>query len=231
MNSLKALCSKQSDDIRDQRQEIDRLRMKQNFEQLEFLVRRQVAKQDQVTQTMVEPVFAVEAQASVEGCDRGCQTFGDHGCQHECCEKEVQTVFSFTKLASVVCWRCGGHGHYRSHCWRKGRKRCFACKKVGHIRRFCPSRVKVGKNQSPGDSENAEATNVLATSEVGVVERWGGAFCRCPSPHPTRARTRGRSKKLPGRNRKPCHEEILSEGPCQFEEEEEAKGEERKREG
>ena len=50
---------------------------------------------------------------------------------HKCCEKEVQTAFSFTKLASVVCWRCGYYGHYRSHCWRKGRKRCFACKEVG----------------------------------------------------------------------------------------------------
>ena len=90
---------------------------------------------------------------------------------HECCEKEVQTAFSFTKLASVVCWRCGYYGHYRSHCWRKGRKRCFACKKVGHIRRFCPSRAKVSKNQSPGGSENAEAVLVHAVSNLG-----GGAI-------------------------------------------------------
>ena len=80
---------------------------------------------------------------------------------------EVQTAFSFTKLASVVCWRCGSYGHYRSHCWSRGLKRCFACKKVGHIRPFCPSRAKVGQNQSPGGSVNAEAATVLTASKVG----------------------------------------------------------------
>ena len=94
----------------------------------------QVAKQDQAAQTMVEvSTFAVEVQASAEVRDGGCQTSASHGCQHECCKKAVQTAYSSTNLASIVCWKCGKHGHYRSHCWSKGRRRCFACKKVGHI--------------------------------------------------------------------------------------------------
>ena len=105
--------------------------LKESITELEEAQKEQVPRLDQAAQTMVEPTFAVETQTSVEVCDSGCQTFGDRGCQHECCEKEVQTAFSFTKLASVVCWRCGCYGHYHSQCWSKGRKRCFACKKGG----------------------------------------------------------------------------------------------------
>ena len=63
----------QIDDNCDQRQEIDWLRVRQNLEQLEFLVRRQVAKEDQVTQTMVEPVFCCGGASFCGGCDGGCQ--------------------------------------------------------------------------------------------------------------------------------------------------------------
>ena len=146
--------------------------------------RQQVAKQDQATQTMVSSTFAVEVQTSAEDCEGGChQTFGGHGCQHECCEKAVQTAYSYTKLASIVCWRCGEHGHYRSHCWRR-RRRCFACKKVGHIRRFCPSRAKVEQNHSPGGSENAEAADVHAVSKMGGRRRMGGHSAGAQAPTP-----------------------------------------------
>jgi Tfp pilus assembly protein PilV len=152
-----------------------------------LMANKQVEKQDQTTQTNVEtsPV-AVELQASVEVCESGCQTFSRHGNQHECCEKAVQTAFSCTILASVICWKCGKHGHYRSQCWSKGRRKCFHCKKVGHIRRFCPSRAKVELNTSPSSPEPV-ATPVLAVSKAGGLEGWGqSVVAHAPNP-PDRA--------------------------------------------
>ena len=124
-------------------------------------------RQEQTTQTEVKTSLrAMEVQASVEAFNIGCQTFSSCGHQHECCEKAVQTACSFTKLASVVCWRCGKHGHYRGQCWSKGRRRCFACKKVGHIRRFCPSRHGVKPDQSLGNT-GPTPIPLLSMSDLG----------------------------------------------------------------
>ena len=55
---------------------------------------------------------------------------------------------------------------------------------MGYISRLCPSRVKVGQDQSPGGSGPAEAPVVFVASKVGGRRRMGGHSQAAQAPTP-----------------------------------------------